>query len=61
MTQNETSQLPGAGKKFTITAELMDFGDSRSWNNEIEYKLNLKNPKLRVRSRSGVRRMWPRN
>ena len=47
MTQNETSQLPGAGKKFTITGELADFGDSRSWNNEIEFKLNLKNPKLK--------------
>jgi hypothetical protein len=47
LTQTELSQLPGAGKKFTITAELMDFGDSRTWNNQVEFKLNLKNPKLR--------------
>ena len=49
MTKDETSQqtLPGAGKKFTITAELMDFGESRTWNNQVEFKLNLKNPKLR--------------
>lgn len=49
MTKDETSQqtLPGAGKKFTITGELMDFGESRTWNNQVEFKLNLKNPKLR--------------
>ena len=25
----------------------MDFGESRTWNNQVEFKLNLKNPKLR--------------
>ena len=47
MTQNELSQLTGAGKKFIVSAELMDFGESRTWNNQVEFKLNLKNPKLR--------------
>ena len=47
MTQTELSQLPGAGRRFTVTGELMDFGESRTWNNEVEFKLNLKNPRLR--------------
>ena len=47
MTQTELSQLPGAGRRFTVSGELMDFGESRTWDNQIEFKLNLKNPRLR--------------
>jgi hypothetical protein len=47
LTQTELSQLPGAGRRFTVTGELMDFGESRTWDNQIEFKLNLKNPRLR--------------
>ena len=47
MTQTAINQLTGAGKKFIVSAELMEFGESRTWNNQVEFKLNLKNPKLR--------------
>ena len=47
MTQTELSQLPGAGRRFTVTGELRDFGESRTWDNQVEFKLNLKNPRLR--------------
>lgn len=50
MTQEMTSQktLAGAGRRFTITGELKPSdGDSREWNGQMEYKVQIKKPNLR--------------
>ena len=48
MTQTEASQIPGAGRRFVVSGELRPFGDdSRDWNGQTEFKVNIKKPNLR--------------